>query len=163
MHEDKGARYERVFQHPARKIPMSGGHVRIIYQDRAHRRRPIRQFVLQRLRHQILIECIGQPNLRDRAGSHLRNGLEAFALSPGTRVHPAAAICHWLCDSRTRILFLVRETCVRLLTPMARAAAGVRSTTRSRTNGPLSLMVTTTDLPFLRLVTRTREPHGRDL
>jgi len=105
MHEDKGARYERVFQHPARKIPMSGGHVRIIYQDRARRRRPIRQFVLQRLRHQILIECIGQPNLRDRAGSHLRNGLAAFALSPGTRVYPAASICHWLCDSRTRILF----------------------------------------------------------
>jgi hypothetical protein len=48
---------------------------------------------------------IGQLNLRARAGSHLRNGLEAFALSPGTRVHPAAAICHWLCNSRTRILF----------------------------------------------------------
>src|ERR1700737_4355542 len=31
------------------KIPMSGGHVRIIYQDRAHRRGPIRQFVLRRL------------------------------------------------------------------------------------------------------------------
>jgi len=55
------------------------------------------------------------------------------------------------------------ETCVRAPMPIARAAAGVRSMTRPRTNGPLSLMVTRTDLPLLRLVTRAREPHGNDL
>jgi hypothetical protein len=42
--------------------------------------------------------------------------------------------------------------------PIARAAAGVRSMTRPGTNGPLSLMVTRTDLPLRLLVTRAREP-----
>src|SRR5437868_694550 len=45
--------------------------------------------------------------------------------------------------------------------PSARAAAGVRSITRPRTKGPRSLMVTTTERPLLRLVTRTLVPNGR--
>ena len=43
---------------------------------------------------------------------------------------------------------------------MARAPAGVRSITRPRTNGPLSVIVTTTLRPLVRLVTRTRLPKG---
>src|SRR5206468_3505288 len=46
--------------------------------------------------------------------------------------------------------------------PIARAAAGVRSITRPRTNGPRSLIRTITDWPLRRFVTRTRVPNGRD-
>src|SRR5215468_5324248 len=44
----------------------------------------------------------------------------------------------------------------------ALAAAGVTSITRPRTNGPLSLISTTTDRPFRRLVTRTLVPNGSE-
>jgi hypothetical protein len=53
---------------------------------------------------------------------------------------------------------LPTETWAKSLMPIARAAAGVRSMTRPGTNGPLSLMVTRTDLPLRLLVTRAREP-----
>src|SRR5207245_10705727 len=46
--------------------------------------------------------------------------------------------------------------------PRTRAAAGVRSITRPRTKGPRSLMVTTTERPLLRLVTRTLVPTRSD-
>ena len=45
--------------------------------------------------------------------------------------------------------------------PSARAPAGVRSMTRPRMNGPRSVIVTTTDFPFLRLVTCTLLPNGK--
>src|SRR5215510_8462044 len=44
--------------------------------------------------------------------------------------------------------------------PSARAPAGVRSITRPRTNGPRSLILTTTDLLLRRLVTCTLVPNG---
>jgi hypothetical protein len=56
---------------------------------------------------------------------------------------------------RGNIYSLAMET-IRPLMPMVRAAAGVRSMTRPRTNGPLLLMVTTTDLPLLLLVLVSR-------
>ena len=46
-------------------------------------------------------------------------------------------------------------------TPMAFAAAGLRSITRPFTNGPRSLIRTITDRPVWRLVTRTFVPKGR--
>src|SRR5262249_36113571 len=46
------------------------------------------------------------------------------------------------------------------LKPRALAAAGVRSMTRPRTNGPRSLIRTTTLRPLLLFVTRTRVPNG---
>src|SRR5688572_17945416 len=55
------------------------------------------------------------------------------------------------------------ETGARPDIPIARAPAGVRSITRPRTNGPRSLMRTTTDLLLRRLVTRTRVPNGKVL
>src|SRR5215204_4572026 len=47
------------------------------------------------------------------------------------------------------------------LTPSARAALFDRSMTRPRTNGPRSLIRTTTDRPLCLLTTRTRVPNGR--
>src|SRR5262245_3662349 len=47
------------------------------------------------------------------------------------------------------------------LKPSARAPAGVTSITRPATNGPRSVIVTTTDCPLLVLVTRTLLPKGR--
>ena len=44
--------------------------------------------------------------------------------------------------------------------PSARAAAGERSMTRPRTNGPRSVMRTVTERPLLLLVTRTWLPNG---
>ena len=44
--------------------------------------------------------------------------------------------------------------------PSARAAAGVTSITRPRTNGPRSLIRTTTEWPLRLLVTRTLVPNG---
>lgn len=44
--------------------------------------------------------------------------------------------------------------------PNRRAAVGVTSMTRPRTNGPRSLIRTTTERPLRRLVTRTIVPNG---
>jgi hypothetical protein len=44
--------------------------------------------------------------------------------------------------------------------PMRRAAASERSIPRPRTNGPRSLMRTTTDFPVERFVTRANDPLG---
>lgn len=53
-------------------------------------------------------------------------------------------------------------TGARLEMPMACAAAGDMSMMRPRTKGPRSLIVTTTEFPVLRLVTRTLVPNGSD-
>jgi rare lipoprotein A (peptidoglycan hydrolase) len=45
--------------------------------------------------------------------------------------------------------------------PITRAAPNVRSMTRPLTNGPRSLMRTTTDRPVFTIITRTRVPNGR--
>jgi hypothetical protein len=48
---------------------------------------------------------------------------------------------------------LITDTEARLPIPIALAAAGVRSITRPRTNGPRSLIVTSTLLPLFLLIT----------
>src|ERR1041384_2826252 len=59
-----------------------------------------------------------------------------------------------------QLLTTARLTGARPDIPIARAPAGVRSITRPRTNGPRSLIRTTTDLLFRVLVTRTMVPNG---
>jgi len=95
-------------------------------------------------------------------------GDSARALGPcWTTAHDPSEIRARVLDREPKcppdLYSLARETSARSPAAIARAAAGVRSITRPRTNGPLSLIVTTTDLPFFRFVTRTRDPHGRDL
>src|SRR5262245_21215704 len=46
--------------------------------------------------------------------------------------------------------------------PMARAAPNARSITRPRTNGPRSLMRTTTDRPVRTFITLTLVPNGSE-
>src|ERR1700675_4979192 len=55
----------------------------------------------------------------------------------------------------------VSETGARPLTPITRAAAGLKSITRPRTNGPRSVIRTTTARPFRLLTTVTLVPNGR--
>jgi len=52
-------------------------------------------------------------------------------------------------------------TCASPLKPKERAAAGVRSIMRPRTNGPRSLIVTTTERPDRACSTRTFVPNAR--
>ena len=55
----------------------------------------------------------------------------------------------------------VTVTCVSPENPRTLAAAGLKSIIRPRTNGPRSLMVTTTKRPLLLFVTFTFVPNGR--
>jgi hypothetical protein len=58
-------------------------------------------------------------------------------------------------------LTISSDTFARPDIPRARAAAGVRSITRPRTNGPRSFMRTKAARPFSLLVTATTVPNGR--
>ena len=65
------------------------------------------------------------------------------------------------------VLLAVGVTCTLptplLVSPICRAAPCDRSSERPRTNGPRSLIRTTTDLPVSGLVTLTCEPNGKVL
>ena len=56
--------------------------------------------------------------------------------------------------------YSLQELAGRPWAALARAAAGDRSMTRPRTNGPRSVIRTVTERPLLRLVTRTWLPNG---
>lgn len=67
------------------------------------------------------------------------------------------------CRNRACHRITSRLTAASPLNASARAPANVRSITRPRTNGPLSVIVTTAERPLCLLVTRTLVPNGNDL